>query len=483
MYSNFIFQPEPQGTPHPRVRNILTLEERVRAINAYDRKPMYTKVASMFHCSWEQIKNIVQNRKAIMDFYEATKKTYSNSDPDGELIRQRKINFLGECLYEYIQRAQYHKKADLNEEIIRVKAIEFRELIQIENFTPVKAWINHFKATFNISLSQRQITLTRTPPGSLDLKDIMTYCSRYKTTTDKQSQPQQSGQNLYKLATTMAVTTANEATLEEMKQRRQRKITFLMKALYEYIQRSQYHHRMTLNEEHLRKIACEFKDMLKIDSFYPNKAWFNHFKSIYDFSTSQRTIVFSRAPPFSLDLKDILSYCSRHDAKNLPTPVPIKKLPLKNVQKDEVKIEKSQTLERGKTVEQGKIRVINHTQLAAVKTIEIADDDQEIDVKPDLAELEDIKEKPDELVEPPPLKKPKLEVVDENSIEKPVHSPGHWSEHSGDDEEELPKKVTNYTDALKLLKPLEEFAMLEENYRVIGLVSQLEEIFKNPPKS
>jgi len=42
--------------------------------------------------------------------------------------------------------------------------------------------------------------------------------------------------------------------------------------------------------------------------------------------------------------------------------------------------------------------------------------------------------------------------------------------------------VESYKDALRLLKPLEEFALMEENYRAIGLLTQLEKIFETGAK-
>jgi len=62
----------------------------------------------------------------------------------------------------------------------------------------------------------------------------------------------------------------------------------------------------------------------------------------------------------------------------------------------------------------------------------------------------------------------------------PANSPGHYSETS--DEAHLPRCVESYKDALRLLKPLEEFALMEENYRAIGLLTQLEKIFETGAK-
>uniref|UniRef100_A0A1A9ZMN9 HTH CENPB-type domain-containing protein n=1 Tax=Glossina pallidipes TaxID=7398 RepID=A0A1A9ZMN9_GLOPL len=309
-----------QLKPSPnRVRNILTLEERVAAIEAYYCRPMYTKVARMFNCSWEQIKNIIANREAIMKFYEATRKQRPQEDEsDINLdVKQKKLRFLGECIYEYIQRVQFHARVDITEELLRTKALEFRDILVLNDFYPSKTWINHFKATYNISLSNRQIALTRVPPSSLDLKDIMTYCTKNKPNNPSLIEIRELQQNLGK----EQMGTSVDTTIEELEEeRRARKLNFLEKALAEYVLRAKFHHKMT------------------------------------------------NANP--------MTNCQK---------------PISN------------------------------------------------------------------------------------------HSPGHWSEYSNDEDEdeELPRQVRNTKDALRLLKPLEEYAMLKENYRAIGLIAQLEEILKN----
>lgn len=101
--------------------------------------PTYSKLAKNFNCSWEQIKSIVANREPIMEFYEATR--HNNKKPPNskfEELRRRKINFLGHCLYEYIQRAQFYLHVDINEELIRTKALDFQTLMGFENFVPNK---------------------------------------------------------------------------------------------------------------------------------------------------------------------------------------------------------------------------------------------------------------------------------------------------------------------------------------------------------
>ncbi|XP_017481979.1 PREDICTED: uncharacterized protein LOC108371015 isoform X2 [Rhagoletis zephyria] len=609
-----VLEPSPQ-----RIRNILTLEERVAAIEAYDCRPMYTKVAKMFNCSWEQIKNIIANRDAILKFYAATRNVEMPNDTNGQDWRTRKIRFLGECLYEYIQRAQFHTKAHITEELLRMKAFEFRSLIQIDNFMPTKAWMNHFKAMYNFSLSNRQITITRTPPVSLDLKDIMTFCTKNQAKADAKTPPPEPVEDresdLYRTATRIAVSGENEAALQEIKQRRLRKINFLSKTLFEYWQRARYHHKMRMDENSLRKVACDLKEMLKIDNFYPDKEWLDHYITI-TVPTMLEESQDARPPPLSLDLKDILSYCSRQENKKL-APSTITLAPKETakphwqgdgaahnasasgtaasatattplVQIHTLNLRRSDESAASRTQAP---RMPSPKQAAAAlaakikeEVIELDADEAVKDVKPNLSELlppppppppsasptappvtkaqlhhqlpaklttvtvtatatqiarQQKREHPnhngsgaqvpalrvvslstlvpppvgpipaapaapslitavasptpaagdnrkrgndDQLVElPRPLKIQKIESIGAH-VEPTTHSPGHWSEHSDREEEELPRHVTNYKDALKLLKPLEEFAMLEENYRVIGLISQLEEIFKHPPQ-
>ncbi|XP_011182797.1 uncharacterized protein LOC105212492 [Zeugodacus cucurbitae] len=591
-----VLEPSPQ-----RIRNILTLEERVAAIEAYDCRPMYTKVAKMFNCSWEQIKNIIANRDAIMEFYMATRSAETQNDSNRLELRSRKIRFLGECLYEYIQRAQFHTKAHITEELLRMKAIEFRDIIQIDNFMPNKAWINHFKATYNFSLSNRQITITRTPPTSLDLKDIMTYCTKNKAKVEASSPGavEDRESDLYRTATRIAISGENEAALQEMKQRRLRKINFLKKSLFEYWQRARHHHKMRMNENSLRKVAFELKEMLKIDNFYPDKEWLTQYITVI-YPTMLKQAQDTRPPPLSLDLKDILSYCSRQDNKkqapstitlapkeatqqwetaqqaattSATTTTPLVQIHTFNLRRSDEGVKQA-----GATTSTKPTTTTTLTSVTKIKeeVIDLDADEEEQDVKPNLNELLPPPPSPSptkttapavetnkrrstptppattptiqngqqqratkvttphaaqlpvlrvvslsELVPPlaplptatspvtlpptqakeqtqttslqrkrpssetsfthQPLKIQKIESIGAQIAEQPAHSPGHWSEHSDREEEELPKHVTNYTDALKLLKPLEEFAMLEENYRVIGLISQLEEIFKHPP--
>uniref|UniRef100_A0A1A9WHC2 HTH CENPB-type domain-containing protein n=1 Tax=Glossina brevipalpis TaxID=37001 RepID=A0A1A9WHC2_9MUSC len=426
-----------QLKPSPnRVRNILTLEERVAAIEAYYCRPMYTKVARMFNCSWEQIKNIIANREAIMKFYEATRKHRPQEDEsDINLdVKQKKLRFLGECIYEYIQRVQFHARVDITEELLRTKALEFRDILVLNDFYPSKTWINHFKATYNISLSNRQIALTRVPPSSLDLKDIMTYCTKNKPNNPSLIEIRELQQNLGKEQMGTSIDTTSIEELEE--ERRARKLSFLEKALAEYVLRAKFHHKsILLNNESLIKVARELNDILKVQQFVPSHNWIQEFRTRHNFDAIQNH---NRRPPLSLDLKDILSYCSQEeDIKPDIEEIKIQPIP-QETYTPPIKIRKIESINAD-----ARIKLTTTTRNVQTAT-----------------------------------------HINPTSCQKSSsdnHSPGHWSEYSNDEdeEEELPRQVRNTKDALRLLKPLEEYAMLKENYRAIGLIAQLEEILKN----
>ncbi|KAH8296854.1 hypothetical protein KR054_012154, partial [Drosophila jambulina] len=479
-----------------RIRNVLTLEERVAAIRQYDIVPMYSKIARNFNCSWEQIKSVVANRQAILAFHEATNALSNQVTKDSEL-RRRKLNFLGHCLYEYIQRAQFYLNSDVNEEMIRNRAIEFRDLMRIDGFTPNKPWINHFKAAYNITLSNRQITITRRPPRSMDLRDIMSYCGRHTSMacnllprSPEPAPPTTSDQRgierpLYRAKTLMTTSCQNQATSDEVHMRRKRKITFLEKCLYEYIQRSQAHHKGRLDMDNLRSVAISLRDILKIDSFFPDKTWFNHFKNHYNFTFSVGVPVTHRRVPLSLDLRDIVSYCSRHDQKITLT----NKKQVEGKPTIESPATPTENLEPQEEDDDDCVAIEIPTEL-----IEIKDEDEDEDNRSDSIRTP-IKRRMDNNSNQCTLKikkihhsvQPHQPLNDNNSVEaevaqtEPAPSPGHCSE--ANNEEQLPSVVESYKDALRLLKPLEDFALMEENYRAIGLLTQLEKIFEAGKKA
>ena len=514
--------PSPQ-----RVRNILTLKERVAVIEAYDRRPMYTKVARMFNCSWEQIKNIVSNRAAIMEFYNATlnEKSEALESRDGAQVdlKQRKMKFLGECVYESIKRLQYHAKLPITEELIRIKALEFQDILKLDDFTPNKKWLNLFKANYNISLSNKQISIHSTPPSSLDLKDIMTYCTKQKAT--KVNNTLQSRYNKF------------DTKSVEYESKRLRKLNFLQEALSEYMLRVRVHHKsIKLTSMMMRKIAIEFNEILKVQDFEPTLEWVDAFMKHFDGQLNPTNM---KKPPLSLDLKDILSYCSRMHNKAKATTITLApketalqmrvlpKFPGKSIPDSGLKFQQNSIIyldeETEKDVKPDIEEIqVEQTQLEPppplkIRKIESINNDPELQrnfSSPVQAEVSitKIPKRPQTIMQQTYVISPmptvdktvditpavassniqiKEEVMEDTNFILPTSSPSHSPPTAitikkenitiddNENEVELPRHVTSFKDVLLLLKPLEEYAMLKENYRAIGLITQLEEVFKN----
>lgn len=546
----------------------------------------------MYNCSWEQIKNIIINREAIMSFYQAAKNIYpttetDSEDPDKEEdqqqyeLKQKKIKFLGECVYECLQRLQYHANMPITEELIRNKTLEFLDILRIPGFTPTKKWFNLFKATYNITLSNRQISIYNKPQSSLDIKDIIAYCTREKSTktivNTYQKQDVQNG---------------------EYEAKRLRKLNFLQEALKEYLLRVKCHHKsMKLDAVSLRQVAREFNEILKVQDFDPTLEWIDNFRNSHD---SEEFLANGKKPPLSLDLKDILSYCSRMQNKtkdNTVTLAPketalqmrvLPKYPaqtlgdlgLKFHKKPIIYLDEPEAAEQERDIKPDieEIRVesphleqtpplkrnikseVEHTSPVEppplkIRKIESINNDPELQrnfqtskeiAKTPAINITQLPKEPVKLPTKPVIYIQKCHVPKENLVrlpqpqteiqikkEKPENN--HYMLHNNtiilptrssatppiptshlriqhvqhhitpsssqttqpsireqqtstpksqdpQDTEELPRHVTCFKDVLLLLKPLEEYAMLKENYRAIGLITQLEEVLKNPPE-
>lgn len=364
--------------------------------------------------------------------------------------------------------------------------------------------------------------MTRKPPRSLDLRDIMSYCGRNTSTSgttngstadagQKPSTPavpvpaapaaqvkelaptSATGgrvtllsprkcvdiRSLYRTKTLVAASSQNQATLDEVQLRRKRKINFLEKALYEYISRSQFHHKNKgrLDVDHLREVAINLRDILKIENFFPDRTWFNHFKSHYNFSFSQGVPLTGRRVPLSLDLRDIVSYCGRHEQREQP----LGSITLTPKETDTARIVHLPLVENKPEETNGKaVEVVEDDEdddCVAIEVptelIEIKDDDEEQEKAALPAKRNDLKRPAAANTALPatPLKIKKIESLNQ-SVQAATNLAGNNCDA------ELPRCVRSYGDALRLLKPLEDFALLEENYRAIGLLTQLEKIFE-----
>jgi len=295
------------------VTNILTMEERVKAILAYDSCKMYSRVQKMFNCSWKQVKDIVAHRENIMGFLEYVRMNAKGSDPLEDAIRERKIMFLDECLTEYILRLEFRTKSDIPRDDIKTKANEFKDIIQIPNFTPDDDWLQHFITNYNIFSFNRKTTFKRHPPPSLNLKRIMIDCSNSMYRGKTNLNP------VFDESTTFPLQhwiMEEVVALGEQNQRRQRKLNLLEEALNEYSIRANIVSKVPVSDDMLLETAKELGDLLELENFEPDFHWLFDFKFRYDLTntSNSRKLSFRQ---LSLNLKDVLSHCSREIGRGI----------------------------------------------------------------------------------------------------------------------------------------------------------------------
>lgn len=244
------------------------------------------------------------------------------------------------------------------------------------------------------------------------------------------------------------------------------KINFLEKALYEYITRLQFkENKLPLNFDHLRKVAMGLRDILKIENLIPDRAWFNHFKSHHNFSFSQGVPLTGRTMPQSLDLHEIISECATESGGS------------ENMLLTDTPPEESS----GEAEDEGLLT----TEPIGIKVEESSYDmelsTEPIQIKVEVEELQNSTSP----AKRRDLKRPLAtdasgsssftikKIESSNSIDL-----GATSLTENNYDMELSSVVNSYEDALRLLKLLDEFVLLEENYRAIGLLEQLEKVFE-----
>lgn len=490
----------------PTSHKCLILEERVEAIRQYDIKPNYTKIARYFNCSVGQINHIIRDREAILGVYEMIRR---NSDQPNSLdLHQRKIDFMELCVSEYFHRIKFYLSNDINDKKIRQKALEFKALIGIDNFLPNKVsyfalypfsfltiivalhpqnWLSVFKST---KLFKRPIRTKNKPPRTLQMYEIMYYCGRFLFTSDSidgsvppakkkrgtyaprapKPPPVETQHKYDKYSDFMNFNKASASSENDVQ--RKIKINFLEKALYEYITRLQFkENKLPLNFDHLRKVAMGLRDILKIENLIPDRAWFNHFKSHHNFSFSQGVPLTGRTVPQSLDLHEIISDCASESGAS--ENMLLVDSPPEESSGEAFEVVKNEddglmtTEPIGIKIEESSYDMENSTEPIQIK-VEL----EELENSTSPAKRSDLK-RPLATDASAPSSFTIKKIESSNSIDL-----GATSLTESNYDSELSSVVNSYEDALRLLKLLDEFVLLEENYRAIGLLEQLEKIFE-----
>ncbi|XP_061386058.1 uncharacterized protein LOC133320982 [Musca vetustissima] len=228
-------------------------------------------------------------------------------------------------------------------------------------------------------------------------------------------------------------------------QKRQEKIEFLGKVIYEYIQRAMYHGQ-PIDDDHVRQKALQIKECIAVENFQPNRSWLDDFKTTYgipsfDMETLRNNVQITEVKRPHFNVIDMIQYVSRLE------------------QEEQRLVTKKRKLPEANDNDEGPASYM----LEPTIVYESVDDDD------DIQEVQVINGREQYQLEIPTPHNPK---------------PAKRSRPSNvltNSDEPFPD-IESADVALKHLKALEEYAMLNDNFRAIGLLTQLEEIFKKQGK-
>ncbi|KAM7359024.1 uncharacterized protein ACRADG_003780 [Cochliomyia hominivorax] len=231
---------------------------------------------------------------------------------------------------------------------------------------------------------------------------------------------------------------------EDVQQKRQEKIDFLDKVIYEYIQRALYFN-YNIDDEKVRQKALQVKEYIAVENFQPTYAWLQDFKRTYgipafDLQTLRNKVVITEAKRPHMSAVDMIQYVIRMEQETQRY----------NYSKADINghFDDSQNF---------------NNSLEPKIIYEIEDEEEEDE---DLQKLD---------FSDAPLQTSK------NNHNISNHTPAVKSTPKRRASSHLPD-IESVDEALKHIKVLEEYAMLNDNFRAIGLLTQLEQIFKKQAK-
>lgn len=273
---------------------------------------------------------------------------------------------------------------------------------------------------------------------------------------------------------------ANKLT-DEVTNRRQEKIDFLGKVVYEFLLRALYL-RMPIGTTIIRQKAFEVKEAIAIENFSPNNAWLRDFKATYnrlDLAGMMEHLPSDMDQRRSLKCIDIIGYVSQLEREERHKMLMMTKDEnCYNVWESEDGSNSSYSYEQ--TVNSP--AAINNNETGEV--LSNAYNDMKSNVGDSVESICNVDRNTEPIVVN--LASDDEEASDEGvSLAKTIsiNSPANQSTSPQKPTSLLPfPDIHSYPEALRHLRVLEDFAMIEENYRAIGLITQLEQIFKNPPK-
>lgn len=350
----------------------LTLGQRIQVIKTYAYIPNYRQLAIHFGCSQMQIKSIMASKDELLQCYESTRAKNLSARVDNS--NEAKIELLDKVVFEFLLRALNLRKST-DATAIRRKALEVKEALAIENFTPNDAWLHSFKIKQNrLDLMQmmEQLENDMDKRLSLDCNDIIAY-------------------------------------VREQEREEQRKLL--------------------AEDERIAMLSKAYEELCKSDQHAKEKPETKHCDSAEFTKTKGKTAEESTTTKPQRHLKDdiealVMSIMSDVKEQNI-----------------ESNVRNSKLVQNVKTLEPTEVNIITDA------------------AEHDLVSI---------------VKVESTDISDNSSMtaQKPTTN---QTKHSA--------RISNYTEALRYLRVLENFVMTEENYSALSLITQLEYIFRNAADS
>lgn len=244
------------------------------------------------------------------------------------------------------------------------------------------------------------------------------------------------------------------AVRDDVLQKRQEKINFLGKVMYEYIQRALYYN-YNIDNEKVRQKALQVKECIAVENFQPTTAWLTDFKQTYgipsfDLQTLRNNVVITEAKRPHFSAIDMIQYVSRMEQEEHN-----RGSDYRGEQEGRLSIPKADINGNGRShysINNNK----RHPPPHEPKIIyEIQDEEEDEELR-------------------------KLSFADDESSNSTSLNDKYAAKRKASSSP-FPD-IETVDDALRHLKVLEEYAMLQDNFRAIGLLTQLEEIFKKQAK-
>lgn len=153
-------------------KNVLALNEKVAAIREFEKTPVYKHVGRSFNCSPDQIKRIIQQKDEILKAWE--QRTRRCNEVKSLEMKSVRVSMLGKSVYEWIRRMMYYKDFIITDGLIQKMALQFKSALGIQVFFPHQDWCDKFRQTYKITDNDtKKLKIAYTEGHSVQIKDII----------------------------------------------------------------------------------------------------------------------------------------------------------------------------------------------------------------------------------------------------------------------------------------------------------------------